>query len=59
MKMEYQIIIILLYNQTNHLSQFCRKNCDKINDEPGGTYITNSHISIFDYSDGYILVKGD
>ena len=66
--MEYQKIINLLDNTTNQLAKFRTKNWFGINDDSCGTYITSSQIkfktsmsrsSLCDYSDVYILVKGN
>ena len=63
--MEYQKIINLLDNTTKHSSKF-KTIWVEINDEPKGRY-DNSNIrfksntirlSLCDYSDAYILVKG-
>ena len=63
--MEYQKIINLLGNTTKHSSKF-KTIWVEINDEPKGRY-DNSNIrfksntirlSLCDYSDAYILVKG-
>ena len=65
--MEYQKIINLLDNEVAQPSRFRTKNWVKINNHARGTYNINSQIkfkttmlmsSLFDYSDGYILVKG-
>ena len=42
--MEYQKIINLLENTPNQLSKFRAKNWIEINDQPRGTYNTNSNI---------------
>ena len=56
----------LLDNTPNELSTFRMKNWIEINDDPSGTYNTNSQIkfktsmlksSLCDYSYAYILVK--
>ena len=65
--MEYQKIRNLLDNTLNQPTKYRTKNLIEANDEPRGTYNTNSQItfktsmlesSLFDYSDAYILVKG-
>ena len=64
---EYQKIIDLLDNTPNQLSKFRTKNWVEINDDPRGTYNTNSQIniktsilksSLCDYSDAYLLGNG-
>ena len=66
--MEYQKIAILLDNASNQPSKFRTKNWVEINDESRGTYAVNKQIkfktsmlrsSLCDYSDAYILVKGN
>ena len=66
--MEYQKIINLLDNTSNQLSKFRTKKWVEINDESKRTYNVNSQIkfkttmlksSLCDYSDAYILVKGN
>ena len=66
--MEYQKIIIMLNNTTNQTSRFRTKYWIEINDDFYGTYNTNNQIrfktsmlksSLYDYSDAYILVKGN
>ena len=66
MKMEYKKIINLLDNTPNQPSKFRTKNWVKINDDPHGTYNTNSEIKFKTmmlksrsccYSDAYILVN--
>ena len=66
--MEHQKILKLLNDTTNQPSKFRTKNWIEINDESGGTYNVNSQIkfkttmvklSLYDYSDAYILVKGN
>ena len=61
-------IINFLDNKTNQPSKFRTKNWVEINDESRGTYNANSQIkfkttmigaSLCDYSDAYILVKGN
>ena len=64
--MEYQKIANLLNDGSNHLSH--TRNWVEINDEARGTYSRNKQIkfktsmlrsSLWDYSDAYILVKGN
>ena len=66
--MEYQKIANLLDNASNQPSKFRTKNWVEINDESRGTYSVNRQInfktsmlrsSLCDYSDAYILVKGN
>ena len=73
--MEYQQIINLLDNTPNQPSKFRTKNWIEINDNSWRTYNTNSQINfkttmlklscysyvfkLCDYSDAYILVKGN
>ena len=66
--MEYQKIISLLDNTLNQSSKFRTKNWAEINDESSGTYNLSSQIKfktamlnsrLCDYSDAYILVKGN
>ena len=66
--MEYQKIANLLNNTSNQPSKFRTKNCVEINDESRGTYSVNRQLnfktsvlgsSLCDYSDAYILVKGN
>ena len=66
--MEYQKIANLLGNTSNQPSKFRTKNWVEINDESRGTYSVNRQInfktsmlrsSLCDYSDAYILVKGN
>ena len=66
--MEYQKIANLLDNASNQPSKFRTKNWVEINDESRGTYAVNKQIkfktsmlrsSLCDYSDAYILVKGN
>ena len=66
--MEYQKIANLLDNTSNQPSKFRTKNWVEINDEAEGTYSPNKQIkfktsmlrsSLCDYSDAYILVKGN
>ena len=66
--MEYQKIINFLDNTSNQLSKFRTKNWIEISDQPRRVYNTNSDIrfkttmlksSLYDYSDAYILVKGN
>ena len=66
--MEYQKIANFLDNTSNQPSKFITKNWVEINDESRGTYSVNRQInfktsmlrsSLCDYSDAYILVKGN
>ena len=66
--MEYQKLANLLSNESNEPSKFRTRNWVKINDEARGTYSPNKQIkfkismlrsSLCDYSDAYILVKGN
>ena len=66
--MEYQKISNLLNNRSNKPSKFRTRNWVEINDEARGTYSHNKQIkfktsmlrsSSCDYSDAYILVKGN
>ena len=66
--MEYQKKANLLDNASNQPSQFRAKNWAEIIDESRGTYAVNKQIkfktsmlrsSLCDYSDAYILVKGN
>ena len=66
--MEYQKIANLLNNESNKVSKFRTRNWVEINDEARGTYSHNKHIkfktsmlrsSLCDYSDAYILIKGN
>ena len=66
--MEYQKIANLLDDTSNQPSKFRTKNWVEINDESRGTYSVNRQInfkismlrsSLCDYSDAYILVKGN
>ena len=66
--MEYQIIANLLNDKSNQPSKFRTKNCVEINDDIRGAYSPNKLIrfktamlrsSLCDYSDAYILVKGN
>ena len=66
--MEYQKIVNLLNDGSNKSSKFRIKNCVKINDDVRGVYSPNKQIrlktamlrsSLCDYSDAYILVKGN
>ena len=66
--MEYQKIANLLDSASNQPSKFRTKNWVEINDESRGTYSVNRQInfktsmlrsSLCDYSDSYILVKGN
>ena len=66
--MEYQKIANLLDSTSNKPSKFRTRNWVEINDEARGTYSPNKQIkfktsmlrsSLCDYSDVYILVKGN
>ena len=66
--MEYQKIANLLNGESNKPSKFRTRNLVEINDEARGTYSPNKQIkfktsmlrsSLCDYSDAYILVKGN
>ena len=66
--MEYQKIANLLDTGSNQPSKFRTRNWVEINDEARGTYSHNKQIkfktpmlrsSLCDYSDGYILFKGN
>ena len=66
--MEYQKIATFLNNESNQSSKFRTRNWVEINDEARGTYSPNKQIkfktlmlrsSLYDYSDAYILVKGN
>ena len=66
--MEYQKIINLLDNTPSEPSKFKTKNWVEINDESRGTYnednqnkskISMLSSNLCDYSDAYILVKGN
>ena len=66
--MEYQKIANLLDNASNQPSKFRTKYWVEINDKSRGTYSINRQInfktsmlrsSLCDYSDAYILVKGN
>ena len=66
--MEYQKIANLLNDESNKPSKFRTRNWVEINDEARGTYSPNKQIkfktsmlrsSLCDYSDAYILVKGN
>ena len=66
--MEYQKIANLLNDESNKPSKFKTRNWVEINDEARGTYSPNKQIkfktsmlrsSLCDYSDAYILVKGN
>ena len=66
--MEYQKIANLLDIASNQQSKFTTKNWDDLNDESRGTFSVNRQInfktsmlrsSLCDYSDAYILVKGN
>ena len=66
--MEYQKIANLSNGKSNQPSKFKTRNWVEINDEARGTYSPNNQIkfktsmlrsSLCDYSDAYILVKGN
>ena len=66
--MEYQKIANLLDDASNQPSKFRTRNWVEINDKARGTYSPNKQIkfktskprsSLCDYSDAYILVKGN
>ena len=66
--MEYQKTANLLDNASNKPSEFRTRNWDEINDDMRGAYSPNKQIrfktamlrsSLCDYSDAYILVKGN
>ena len=66
--MEYKKIASFVDNASNQPSKFRTKNRVGINDESRGTYSVNRQIdfktsmlrySLCDYSDAYILVKGN
>ena len=66
--MEYQKIASFVDNASNQPSKFRTKNRVEINGESRGTYSVNRQIdfrtsmlrySLCDYSDAYILVKGN
>ena len=66
--MEYQKIANLIDDTSNQPSKFRTRNWVEINDESRGAYNVNSQIkfktimlksSLCDYSDAYILVKGN
>ena len=66
--MEYRKIANLLNNESNQTSKFRTRNWVEINDKARGTYSPNKQIkfetsmlrsSLCDYSDAYILVKGN
>ena len=66
--MEYQKISNILNDASNQPSKFRTRNWVKTNDEAKGTYSPNKQIkfktamlrsSLCDYSDAYILVKGN
>ena len=66
--MEYQKKSNLLNDESNQPSKFRTRNWVEINDEARGTYSPNKQIkfktsmlrsSLCDYSDAYILVKGN
>ena len=66
--MEYQKIANLLNNESDKPSKFRTRNWVEINDEPRGEYSSDKLIrfqiamrrsSLCDYSDAYIVVKGN
>ena len=66
--MEYQKIANLLNNKSNQPSKFRKRNWVEINDEIRSEYSPNKQIrfkttmlrsSLCDYSEAYILVKGN
>ena len=66
--MEYQKIANLLNDRSSKSSKFKTRNWVEINDEARGTYSPNKQLkfkasmlksSLCDYSDAYILVKGN
>ena len=66
--MEYQKIANLLNDGSNKPSKFRTKNWVEVNDDVRGVYFPNKQIrfktsmlksSLCDYSDAYILVKGN
>ena len=66
--MEYQKIANLLDSASNKLSKFRKRNWIEINNDIRGAYSPNKQIrskrtmlrsSLCDYSDAYILVKGN
>ena len=66
--MEYQKIVNLLNDESSKPSKFRTKNWVEINDDVRGVYSPNKQIrfktamlrsSLCDYSDAYILVKGN
>ena len=66
--MEYQKIANLLNDESNKPSKFKTRNWVEINDDIRGAYTPNKQIrfktamlrsSLCDYSDAYILVKGN
>ena len=66
--MEYQEIANLLNNEYDKPSKFRTRNWVEINDESRGEYSSDKLIrfqiamprsSLCDYSDGYIVVKGN
>ena len=66
--MEYKKIVNLLNDESNQQSKFSSRHWVEINDEARGTYSPNKQIkfktsmlrsSLCDYSDAYILVKGN
>ena len=66
--MKYQKIANLLKDESNKPSKFRARKWVEINDEITGAYLPNKQIifktamlrsSLYDYSDAYILVKGN
>ena len=66
--MEYQKLVNLLDNTSNQPSKFRTKNWVEINEDVRGVYSPNKQIrfktsmlrsSLCDYSDAYILVRGN
>ena len=66
--MEYQKLVNLLDNTSNQPSKFRTKNWVEINEDVRGVYSPNKQIrfktsmlrsSLYDYSDAYILVRGN
>ena len=68
MKMEYQKFTNLLGNTSDKMPRFITKNWIEVYDQSGERYNTNKQIrfktsmlksDLCDYSDAYIVVKGD
>ena len=66
--MEYQIIANLLHDESNKLSKFRTRSWVETNDDITGAYSPSKRIrfkttmlrsSLCDYSDAYILIKGN